>query len=511
MPYTPFNPTTGLLNTTPYKTTGQDFVANAYSNVGGGVANQAAISQYEAYKPNELVQLFERHGHGPSFRMMLRACGFTRGSINPTVGHYEAPWKKSLVTFDLIVNPSAGAGTSVTVRLAASNMFDTQLTVGGVAAQGSYPVKGQHVRFKDGVTARIDQKITTGAQHQLVLTPLDTTVDLAASVLVDEPYFLSTNSHAEGSDLPPGRVPRVFKYTNDFQIVKESWGSTGSDLTNLIYWDVLPGMQGPMYMRVQYDALYRFEEQFDGALIWGEQINNVTEFVPFLGHDVPVSGTEGLIRFGLTNGNNDTYTTGAYALDDFTDLARYYKRERIGTKDLCCLQGMEIQNEVQNVLSGELSGDLAALMTKKLLYGPDIFGDGVERKDPNDFALNYGFRAIKRDNFTFFFYSNDVFDESIGAGAAGYDHPGWQLVVPVGYSEDKKNKTTMPTMGYEYKELNGYSREQVIGSFAGVGVAGTTAFTGRASMASDAMQSGVVSEIAYHGTCGNHVSIQRPA
>ena len=103
---------------------GQDLTPNAFSDVGGGVQSQGVISQYQAYKPNELVQVFERHGYRPSFRLMLKTMGFRRGSYAPTIGHYEYPWRKNLVTVGAIITPSAGPGTPVTIELDAADMYN---------------------------------------------------------------------------------------------------------------------------------------------------------------------------------------------------------------------------------------------------------------------------------------------------------------------------------------------------------------------------------------------------
>ena len=72
------------------------------------------------------------------------------------------------------------------------------------------------------------------------------------------------------------------------------------------------------------------------------------------------------------------------------------------------------------------------------------------------------------------FFKAPAFNESVGAGAPGYDYPGWQIVTPIGYTADKGTGESRPTIGYEYKiGRNGYSREEVIADFAGVGGAST--------------------------------------
>ena len=60
--------------------------------------------------------------------------------------------------------------------------------------------------------------------------------------------------------------------------------------------------------------------------------------------------------------------------------------------------------------------------------------------------------------------------------------------------------------------LNGYSREVVFGTTAGIGVAGTGGFANvQPSSDKDLMQGGMLGEIAFHGACPNKSYIQKPA
>ena len=500
MAYTPFVPAGG-----------QDLSPNAFSDVGGGYANQGVISAYQAYKPNELVQVFERHNYRPSFRLMLKTMGFRRGSYAPTIGHYEYPWRKNLVTVGAIVTPSAGAGTDVVFALDAADMFNANVTVNGVAAQASYPVENEIILFQDGNAGMIVEKNTTVTPHQLTVRPLDAAVDLATSIVIGEQYFIATNAHGEGSGLPRGRVPRVIKYSNTFQIVKTAAYSTGSELTNEMYFEPVEGQPGSFFAKVSVDAMYRFEEMCDGALIWGQQINNITEFNQELGFDVPITGTEGMIEFATVNGNNETYTVGNYQINDFDDISRYYERERIGVRDIMCLQGIDINIEIENVLSELLDGDLAALLTKNYLWGDGVFSDDMQPEmDASTYAMEWDFRAIRKSNFRYFFYLLHIFNENVGAGAPGYDYPNWQVMFPVGYAKEKSTGDARATIGYEYKQLGAYSREEVIADLNGVGVAGTGTPYRIAVNDRDTRGMGMVTEMAFHGTCANHITLVTP-
>lgn len=491
---------------------GDDLGVNSYSSVGGATHSQTVMSQYNLYKPNELVQVFERHAGRPSFRLMLKAMGFNRGTAKNTTGHYEYPWRKNLVPVGAIITASTGPGTPVVIELDPSGMYNASVTVGGAARQASYPRVNDTLVFIDGEMGIITAKNTAVTPHQLTIVPVDPAVDLVTSIVVGEEYFISSNAWGEGTGLPDGIVPRVIQYHNTFQIVKEAVSATGSEMTNQTYFNPVPGQEGSFYLQVKWTSMMLFEDKCDGALMWGQAITNpaIATLNPNVGFDVQPTGTEGLMEFATTNGNNDTYTVGAYAMSDFDDLGKYFTRERVGVKDMICLQGIDIRYEIENVLGTLLNGDMGSLLTSKYFYGDNVFSDGINAMDSRAFAMEIGFRGVQKGGINFGFYELSAFNENVGAGAPGYDYPNYQIIFPVGYAADKETGSLRPTIGYEYKLLGGYSREEVIADLAGVGVAGTGTPYRVATSPNDIHQMGMVSEIAFHGTCANHITIQRP-
>ncbi len=127
-----------------------------------------------------------------------------RGTNTPSIGHYEHPWTEDTVTVGSIVTPSAGPGTNVVFELDATNMFNTGATSGGSSIQTSYPVVGDVLELYDRTQVRVSNKNTAVTPHQLTVTPFDSTVDLAALVVVGQEYGIAYNLHAEGSGLPAG-------------------------------------------------------------------------------------------------------------------------------------------------------------------------------------------------------------------------------------------------------------------------------------------------------------------
>lgn len=486
-----------------------DITPPAISDVGGGIANQQVISLYDIYKPNEFIEVFERHSYKPSFKMMLRSFGFDRGTAAPTTGHYEYPWRTDLLRVGSIDTASTGAGTNVIVVLAAAGMYDTGVSVSGSGRQASYVRVGDIIITKDGKRAYISAKDTSVNPHKITLTPTKSTVDLAGSVLASNNYFIADNAHAEGSGLPAGRTPRVIKYSNEFQIVKERVGSTGSELTNQTYFNPVPGQEGPLFLKAKMDAYYTFECAAENALIFGSSINNISVNVPELGFDVDVKGTEGLIDYIETNGYTVNYTAGSLAMADFNAIGKKYENERIGARDIMVWLGYDLYTEIEDLLQTIVSNDVTAELTRNLFRNLGS-GEGEPITD-TDFALSIGFYALKKGGYKYYFKSLHPFNSAVGAGATGYTYPQQAIFHPLGFNTDKNTGMKVGTIGYEYKKLGAYSRENVIADVAGVGVAGSGTPYRIASNLNDTYNLGMVSEIAFHGACANHLMIMKPS
>lgn len=485
-----------------------DITPPAIAGVGGGLTNQVVTSLYDFYKPNEFLEVFERHSYAPSFRMMLKSFGFSRGTAAPTTGHYEYPWRKDLLRVGTIDTASTGAGTNVVVVLAAAGMFDTGVSVSGSGRQASYPIVGDIIITKDGKKAYISAKDTSVTPHKITLTPVKAAVDLAGSVLAANDYFIADNAHAEGSGAPSGRSPRVMKYTNDFQIVKNRVGSTGSELTNQTYFNPVEGVPGSLFLKAELDAYYRFECAAENALLFGSTIDNVTVNVAELGFDVAVKGTEGMIDFVSLNGYTQTYTPASLAMADFNATGRKFKLERVGVNDICTWFGYDLYTETEDLLQSLVSNDVTAELTRNLFR--NIGAEEGGPIDDNDFALHIGFFALKKAGYKYYFKSLHAFDEAVGAGATGYEYPQWGIYHPLAYNRDKVTGNKVGTIGYEYKELNGYSRETVIAEVSGAGVAGTGSPYRIASNLNDTHNMVFLSECAFHGACANHMILQTP-
>lgn len=487
---------------------------NNISTNGGGVAATPVVSSLYDYDPFSIMRsVFERHGQPPTFLQMLDMLGpdFNRGVAAPTTGHYEKDWVESLVKLGAIVTASTGPGTQVIVALHADSMYNTNVTVGGVAAQASYPRVGQMIYFKNGKKGYITAKNTAVLPHRLTLKPLLTTVDLAGAITATESYFISDNAHAQGSGLPPGVLPRIYKYINEFQIAKEACASTGTELTNKLFVQFVPGQDGNIFMAIDADMQKRFDNTRSGMLLWGQTINNITDATTVVDYDVAVKGTEGFIQWLQTNASSDTYTAGAYVIDDFYALTNIEEQQAVGTNELMTWDGYGLWVAREKALQAFFANNFAPALMQKMLSDNKVSFDDWQPGDDMDFIAWMGFRAVHVGGFTIYFKKLQEFTQAVGAGATGYTFKDWSIIGPLSNVTDQSTGRQRAYIGYEWKEMNSYSRKVVLGDFAGVGAAGQGGYRPIATNQYDSYHCGLVSEQAFHGACPNKMILQTPA
>lgn len=488
-----------------------------FSSVGGGVAAQPVLTTiYDLAPWYQMREVFARHSFAPSFRMLLKTFGsqFSRGVAAPTTGHYEEDWDASLVHVGSIVTPAGGAGNDMTIALDAASMFDTAVEVGGSARKASYPQPNQRILLPDGTMAYIKSKTVTTDPHRLVIAPVDSANDLDDSVTAGEAYFVVDNAWGEGTALPIGMLKRLYKYTNTFQIIKEAFGATGSGLTTEFY-PTFQRVGENIAMILKPQMMRAFERDSSGALLFGQQMNNITTTDTQAGYDINVSGTEGLITFISSNGYTDNYTPGSYALSDLYVVARLLEQERIGSHDIVTWDGFDLYAEREQVLQNLFQYTLPPKMIDSFMpeSGPGVATDNWQPSQDTDFVAWLGFKGCKVAGYHFLFKMLHEFNEAIGAGASAYDYTKWGIYMPIGTTVDRKTNQPVGNFGYEWRELTGYKREVVMATIAGAGVGGQNGYVPATVVSNeyDYTKMGIVSEIAFHGACGNRIVTQRPA
>lgn len=463
---------------------------NTFGSLAGAGASQTILTPYDLYTPQELTTLYYEHKkRSPGMAMLLRNSGFTRGVKAPTTGHYEKPWNRDQL---VIGSSNAAGGTTCTITLAASSMY----TVPGTTIRGSYPIPGEIYELPNRKQFWIVSKDTSVNPHTVFVRSIDSTVTLdAGDFVADQRVFHIANARGEGTQLNVGKQPRVVKYTNTFQNFNSSVSSTGSDLTNKPYFDIVRGADGAptgSYFALGLeDVMFNHEEDKDNILLFGRQTANaaLTEVPPLLGYDVPILGTEGLIEFGLTAGYDEPWDPAVgYTIQDFDDIFAIYEGERV-SNELMVWQGFRIYQNIENLLVDYVKQTLVSFV--------DESGQG--------FTVNVDIYGINKSGYNVTFKKLDAFNSVKGAATPGYDYPSWQIFTPWGMRNSGNGEDKVGFLGYEWKALNGYNRENLVVKLDGTGYS-----SGLASFTDDIYQCGLRSEIAAHFACANAIVIQRP-
>lgn len=481
---------------------------------GGGQAQQNIIRTLFDYNPLAVLRdIHERHVTVSDFRLILKTLGMSRGVDAPTTGHYERDWMRGNIKIGSINTASAGVGTNIVFTLDAVSMFNAGATLGGAARQSSEIKKGDWIISANNVIGHVILKDESFTPHRITIRPLRTTVDLAGEFVAAGEYPIVSNAWAEGTGLPLGSISRITKYTNEFQIIKQGGSSTGTELSNRLFvkFTQMEGGDGIFAeMNSRMWALY--EHDFSHALLIGQSANNLTDTVNLSGLDAPILGTEGLIPWINSNGHTHIINPAAYTLADFDNIARTLWSERAGVNEVMTLDGFDMFKITENLLLAQSGTDLTPYILKKMTdkFAP-LSDDDLQPFKESDFSLYVGFKALRKSGITFMFKQMQEFSDIKGLGMEGFDYQNSRVVLPIGEIVDSRTGNKGFMWGYEYKQKDSYSREVQTDSFGGVGTSGAPGGVGRAVNQYDAIQWGVLSEIAGHYACPNKCIWQKQA
>jgi hypothetical protein len=487
------------------------------AGVGGGVGSQAAVKTIYDFNPYAvLASVFERHDesrHCHVFRFLLDAMGMSRGVNAPVTGHYEQDRTENTFRINAVITPAAGAGGTAVIELHADNMYAwSGVTANAGAVQASSIRVNDVVIFGNGVKAIVTLKNTTTNPHRLTVKPLKATHNLATAGVLQTGlnYSVFYNAWGEGQGLPESKMPRIFRYSNVFQIIKDGYGATGTAATDKLFAEFKNTEDGTIIGVMKRDAMFRFERSVSGALLFGSAIDNHTVFNANLGIDTPVGGTEGALDFVNAYGHTPTYTTGAYNLDDFDDIARIMVQEQSSSSTIFQMMGFNVFQVIENQLYNINAGATQPLFMKQFAVnlGVDPASKTWQPFEDANFGLYVGFKAVHKSGFNFGFKLMPEFTDPTFGGASAYDYTNTVLSMPTGNTKTTTGESVMK-WGYEYKQEGSYSRRAIFGTFAGVG--GNTFMNIQASGPNDLINAGILAEVTFHGACPNQGIIQRPA
>lgn len=473
-----------------------------YSNQPSAIAAVASEGLFTAMQlaadiPQVRRQLMARHNMQKSFFAMLKELGLGSPLSGPTFAHWEEDWIINNFLVGSVITASTGAGTNMVVQLDASSMYTTNIP--GVGNQSfSYPAQWDIIKLPDESEAQIILKdVTTNpAQHRLTLRPRDSAVDLAGKVVANGRYFISTNAFGEGTYGATPKIPRLFRFSGIPQIVKSAFTETGSSMTNKLPVTSVQGQEGS-YMIIGSEATEKLQyDRLSKALIFGKTGNNVTVTSDATGQPVLVKTTQGMDDFIENNGNLLSYASSGLDIDDFDAMGTIFERERIGTKNILLPVAYGLRTQISNTLKDYMNNTAFGYAVQSGGFRSDLFN---EFSSPEDFFLWLDFSGIHKAGYNYLIRTMSELTEQMGAGTEGYNYSGNGYAIPVETFTNKDgSNATLPSIGYRYKELGGYSREMEIKYTGGAGLTPATTSL-------DAKNLDIRSEIGGEWALGNHM------
>jgi hypothetical protein len=422
MPYTQ----SGLLNATP----------TAYK----AATTQNYVSTLSIHKPEVTEEFVQRYGD-QSLTGLLDAMGAMVPAANKKVQHWEEDFIHQFAishASTVTVNPSS-TGDKCVVALDAAY----------VQSSSSVFRVNDIVEFTSGqvgIVTAVAADGTTFDVYPLTAWTSTTGTDVCA---VGTRIIITGNAYNENVGQPDSMVSKPLAYENDMQILKESYVVSGSEMTNIIYFEVQnpeTGESGYLwYIKGEADTYKRFVNYCEMQMLLGLRTTNTDS--TFLAESAIGDGfqtSEGLLDFIENGGNVQNYNqlTG-FNLSDFDAMVRTLSKNR-GARENSIFCGTDLSLAIDDAVASMFAGGGVS-------YGAF---SGME-----ELAVAFGFKSFMRGGYTFHKKTYDPFSYAGMLGADGFKYSGLGFLVPGDMGMDAQTRERIPALRVRYKEAGGYSRE----------------------------------------------------
>lgn len=367
--------------------------------------------------------LVERYGK-QNLTGLLEMLGNKAPVDSTTFYHYEEDW----------------IHTTVTGTLNAAGADATTLTI-------SDPVEAFSTAIDDVSSVRVGDILRNdggGVMHVTAVNNSATSTTATVVVVVDtslgtteDVFAIVGNAFDEGTDQPKGLTPGVNEYSNNVQIIKESYEVSGSALTEKIWFEVndpATGRTGYVWaLKGEGDTFRRFNNYMETQMIVGVQNTSGTPM------------TEGLEAFARTGNVVDAgdITTNALAITHFENLVTKLDANR-GAKENLYIMGFDLALAIDKYLSTD----------NRFINGGISYG---AFNGSQEVATGFGIDSFYLAGYTFHKMRYEPFSYPQLLGAIGYKGKG--CVIPMDSQVDASTRASIPSLRIRYKAAEGYSRE----------------------------------------------------
>jgi hypothetical protein len=411
------------------------------------------VSGFDIHKPEFLNSLFSRYGdQGASFFQLIRSMGFEKPVAQDTYGHFEENHIHEIVhSREIVAAPAQGDPITFvldTTDLDANNNY--------------YVRKFDQILFPNEVTGIVtDIDVTDPTAPEVTVEPNDST-DTIPALTAGEELVIMSNAFSEGSGQPQGAVSGTWEYSNTAQIIKETIGYTGTEMVNQTWFDVTTKGQSipAYYFKGQIDIDYRMALRIDGALLWGKQTTNTTGVIDDDNENRVIKTTEGLIPYIRRVGNEQTYTAGAFDVEEFDEMDNTLDREFAGNYILGLL-GITLHQEIENALKDYFTNT-------NITFARQTTNDVLFNKNES-LGASVNFLYLTKSERTFLFKRMGVFNNRKLYGADGYNAPTMGVFMPINKRKDPVSGNMVDSIGTRYRALGKYSRRMEVWQVGGAG------------------------------------------
>lgn len=392
------------------------------------VVTQNIISALGVLKPQELQTLMQPYGdQGMTFFQELVGLGFTKPVPGTTYYTTEEARFNEIFTVNAAADPGVGADQNLVVQPAYTDNGKVYPRVGDLIFNPLVRVLG-----------KIINKSVTAGVVTLTVRPLQTTENLGAAS-AGATFVIFSSSFAEGTGQPESAIPKVLKYANNTQIIKETVGTTGTALTDEIWFNATEDGKGiPQYFSLATIAAeYRQYKKIDGALLYGENNDN-------LGSDE--STTQGIIPTAINaDGYLGAVTLDAAGFDSVDAYLRTVYAPNVMCAQLASGKYRQMENNLQSYFANANIEQVNRVMNENNFGGPESLDAVVSYQ-----TLIKSGRVFKMKNLR-------SFDDPTTWNITGAPFQNYGLFFPMTKTRDGEGNLTT-YLGVRYKALGAYNR-----------------------------------------------------
>ena len=462
----------------------------------GGVGTDVKynfVSAFDLHKPDVDSELALRYGS-----QSLSGLMYYVGNVKETQGleyiHHEEDW----IMPKIKATNSAGAAGAAVIDFTLDTTSETDITQQSpyiaAAAENVAPVRVNDIILLKPGTGTVGvstyirvfvTSVTPGAPTIFTAAPLDPADEIPANVTATEMIIIG-NAYGEGSSQPASLASGTLKFTNQLSIIKETMKITGTEENIKLYVDVEDeeGNKAPYFMlKGEKDTWTRFENYKELSLLLSEKVTNTVITTPQAAADTPITTTEGLIPFILSNGVTSNYSgiTG-FTLADHETLIKELDKQK-GSKQNLFQCGINLSGQIDRELGDRFSAGAIS-------YGNLNFDESKR------VALEFDTYSIM--GYSFHKKTYNSLNDLQTLGAAGYSFPNDGIILPMDNRTliDNGTRMSVPSLRIRYMK----DREMKVSYNDMFDVDGT-----------DKIEIRYLSQCGFEGTAGNRFAYVKQA